>query len=56
MHRQSKRLRTECERRGYEFKILDDRDLESLDKDFLPGMLVEVRPPLEPAGKGVRPQ
>lgn len=42
-----KRLRTECERRGYEFKILDERDLETLETDFLPGMLVEVRPPLQ---------
>jgi release factor glutamine methyltransferase len=42
----------ECERRGYEFKLLDDRDLDQLPTDFLPGMLVEVRPPLrasEPA-------
>jgi predicted RNA methylase len=40
------KLQAECERRGYEFKILDDRDLSSLDIDFLPGMLVEVRVPL----------
>lgn len=39
-------VRSECERRGFDFKILDDRDLDSLERDFLPGMLVEVRPPL----------
>ena len=47
-----KRLQSECERLGYEFKILDDRDLDSLDKDFLPGMLVEVRPPIEKVQAG----
>jgi release factor glutamine methyltransferase len=47
-----KRLRTECERRGYEFKILDDRNLDTMDVDFLPGMLVEVRPPLRAATIG----
>lgn len=41
------RLRSECEQRGFEFKILDERELESLERDFLPGMLVEVRPPLQ---------
>jgi methylase of polypeptide subunit release factors len=41
-----KLVKSECERRGYEFKLLDDRDLEQLPKDFLPGMLVEIRPPL----------
>jgi len=41
-----KLLLSECERRGYEVKILDDRELDSLETDFLPGMLVEVRPPL----------
>lgn len=40
------KLQVECARRGYEFKILDDRDLNSLEQDFLPGMLVEVRLPL----------
>lgn len=39
------RLKRESERRGYQFKILDDRDLASLEPDFLPGMLVEIRPP-----------
>lgn len=38
------RLKVESERRGYEFKILDDRDLSELEKDFLPGMLLEIRP------------
>jgi len=38
------RLKQEAERRGYEFKILDDRELSTLEKDFLPGMLLEIRP------------
>ena len=42
-----KRLKAEAEKRNFEYKILDDRDLDSLETDFLPGMLVEVRPPLE---------
>ncbi len=46
-----KLLKSESEKRGYEFKILDDRDLDSLTKDFLPGMLVEVRLPLSARGK-----
>lgn len=41
-----KRLREETKQRGYDFKILDDRELDSLDRDFLPGMLVEIRVPL----------
>ena len=40
-----KRLQTESEKRSYGFKILDDRNLDSLDENFLPGMLVEIRPP-----------
>ena len=43
-----RRLRAECERRKYGFKLLDDRDLETLPTDFLPGMLIEIRPPLNP--------
>jgi SAM-dependent methyltransferase len=42
-----KRLRIEAEKRNLEFKILDERDLDSLDTDFLPGMLVEIRIPLD---------
>ena len=42
-----KRLKIEAEKRKLEFKILDERDLDSLDTDFLPGMLVEVRIPLD---------
>ena len=42
-----KRLKAEADKRGFEFKILDDRDLDSLDDDFLPGMLVQLRPPLD---------
>ena len=40
------RLEAEANRRGYQFKILDDRKLEDLEDDFLPGMLVEIRMPL----------
>lgn len=40
-----RRLEQESKRRGYQFKILDDRDLDSLEPDFLPGMLIEIRPP-----------
>jgi release factor glutamine methyltransferase len=42
-----KRLQEETKQRGYDFKILDDRELDSLDRDFLPGMLVEIRLPLD---------
>lgn len=41
-----KRLEQQCQARELEFKILDDRDLDSLAEDFLPGMLIEVRVPL----------
>ena len=40
-----KRLESEAIRRGYEYKRLDDRELNALPKDFLPGMLVEIRVP-----------
>ncbi len=40
-----KRLREQSKQRGYEFKILDDRKLDALEKDFLPGMLCEIRIP-----------
>ena len=40
-----KRLQTEAAKRSYGFKILDDRTLDSLEGNFLPGMLVEIRPP-----------
>ena len=42
-----KRLQQESKKLGYDFKILDDRDLDSLDRDFLPGMLLEIRLPLD---------
>lgn len=48
-----KLLRDECTRRGYEFKILDEREIDQLDRDFLPGMLLEVRIPLDAAGAAV---
>ena len=38
-----KRLREQAKKRGYEFKVLDDREIDSLDTNFLPGMLVEIR-------------
>ena len=34
----------ESEKRGFAVKLLDDRDLDSLPENFLPGMLLEVRP------------
>ena len=37
------RLLSKAEEFGYSAKILDDRDLNSLPKDFLPGMLIEIR-------------
>ena len=44
-----KRLKAEAEKRNFEFKILDSRNLEELPRDFLPGMLVEIRPALRKA-------
>lgn len=41
-----KRLQSEAAKRQLTLKILDDRDLDSLDTDFLPGMLVEIKTPL----------
>lgn len=38
-----KRLREQAKKRGYEFKVLDNREIDSLDTNFLPGMLVEIR-------------
>jgi len=46
-----KRLEQEAIRRGYEYKIVDERELNSLPHDFLPGMLVEIRVPIEGAGR-----
>lgn len=39
-----RRLISESEKRGFAVKVLDDRDLDSLPENFLPGMLLEVRP------------
>ncbi len=39
-----KRLLAESEKRGFAAKVLDERDLDSLPDDFLPGMLLEIRP------------
>jgi release factor glutamine methyltransferase len=41
------RLEAEAKKRNYEFKILDERELDSLAVDFLPGILIEIRPPLK---------
>ncbi len=41
-----RRLKSECEKREFEFEILDDRELDSLDENFLPGMLIQIRLPL----------
>lgn len=40
-----KRLISEAEKRGFAVKVLDDRDLDGLQDNFLPGMLLEIRPP-----------
>lgn len=37
------KLQTLAEERGFPFKILDERDLETLEPVFLPGILVEIR-------------
>lgn len=42
-----KRLQEQAKQRGLDLKILDDRDLDSLDENFLPGMLVELRVPIK---------
>ncbi len=39
------RLREEVQRRGYQWQVLDDREIGDLESDFLPGMLVEIRLP-----------
>lgn len=40
------RLQAEAKKRGYDVKILDDRSLDSLASEFLPGILTEIRVPL----------
>jgi len=40
-------VQEECKRRGYTVKLLDDRKLDELPQDFLPGLLVEIRLPRE---------
>ncbi len=42
-----KRLISESKAREYQLKILDDRSLDDLDEDFLPGMLIEIRVPID---------
>ena len=39
-----RRLIAESEKRGFSVKVLDDRELDALPENFLPGMLLEVRP------------
>ncbi len=41
------RLLQQATQRGYGCKILDDRKLEDLETDFLPGMLIEVTAPAQ---------
>ena len=38
-----RRLQTAAQLRGYALKILDDRSLDDLEENFLPGMLIEIR-------------
>lgn len=41
-----KTLKAECEKRGYPIRVVDDdRDLDKLPEEFLPGMLLEVTLP-----------
>ena len=41
-----KTLKAECAKRGYSIRMVDDdRDLETLPEEFLPGMLLEVTLP-----------
>jgi len=41
-----KTLRAECARRGYLIRVVDDdRNLDQLPEEFLPGMLLEVTLP-----------
>ena len=42
-----KRLEAEAAKRNFEFKILDERQLDQLEVDFLPGILIQIRPPLQ---------
>ncbi|TWU65296.1 MULTISPECIES: 50S ribosomal protein L11 methyltransferase [Crateriforma] len=39
-----KRLREQSTDRGIDFKILDERSLDDLEENFLPGMLIELTP------------
>lgn len=39
------RLLAKAEEHGFQAKLLDDRKLEALPDDFLPGMLIEIRLP-----------
>ncbi len=41
-----KRLQQQTKMRGYDCKILDDRSLDAVEENFLPGMLIEVRLPI----------
>ena len=49
------RLQVEAKKRNLDFKILDDRKLEDLERDFLPGMLIEIRVPSNSAPKSNAP-
>lgn len=43
-----RRLIEQAESRGYRLQVLDDRDLDTLSTNFLPGMLIEIRLPPTP--------
>ena len=45
------RLKEQCESRGFGFEVLDDREIEDLERDFLPGMLVEIKVPFSRLGQ-----
>ncbi|MEL6107090.1 MAG: methyltransferase [Planctomycetota bacterium] len=50
------RLLAKAEEYGYQAKLLDDRELESLPDDFLPGMVIEIRLPTKSRqGSGSKP-
>jgi methylase of polypeptide subunit release factors len=41
-----KRLKVQAAARGLQFKILDERSIDELEENFLPGMLIEIRVPM----------
>ena len=51
-----KRVRDEVAKRGYSFKVLDDRKIDELEENFLPGMMVEIRVPYNQTKIGAKPK